>query len=385
MPTLDTTVPSDADSGRQWFATTHWSVVLAAKQGDASEAAAALEKLCRTYWPPLYAYIRRDGHDATEAQDLTQEFFARLLARDYLQHLHHQEGKFRSFLLAYLKNFLSEQRRKAGAQKRGGGCVFVSLNEPIGEEGYLLEPVDELTPDQVFERRWAQAVLQTALDRLREEYAARGQAALFERLQDYQPREPGGRSYAQLGDELGMTEAAVKSAVQRMRQRHRELLREEIAQTVTRPEEIEEELRHFRAVLGRERAADPDVPDFLRNFRPFFVLYQTDGIAQRENQETHARHQALRGMRGAFAGVLAQGPVRPVRARWGARHDPRGKPGPSAGSADHSQPASSHRHRARRVRHWDRSATTISWTRLRGAAWASFTRPGKGSSDASWR
>lgn len=211
----------------------------------------AMERLCRTYWPPLYAYIRRDGHDATEAEDLTQEFFARLLARDYLQRLHHQEGKFRSFLLAYLKNFLSEQRRKAGAQKRGGGQAFVSLDATVGEQGYHLEPVDELTPDQVFERRWAQAVMQTALDRLREEYAVRGQTALFLRLQDYQPREPGGKSYVQLGDELGMTEAAVKSAVQRMRQRHRELLREEVAQTVARPEEVEEELRHFRTLLGR--------------------------------------------------------------------------------------------------------------------------------------
>jgi RNA polymerase sigma-70 factor (ECF subfamily) len=242
-----------ATGGPQWFATTHWSVVLAAKQSDSPQAAAALEKLCRAYWRPLYAYIRRDGHDATDAQDLTQEFFARLLARDYLQQLRHQEGRFRSFLLAYLKNFLSEQRRKVGAQKRGGGCVFVSLDEPAGEDGYLLEPVDELTPEQVFERRWAQAVMQRALDRLRQEFVARDQGALFDLLQDYQPREPGGRSYAQLGGELGMTEAAVKSAVQRMRQRHRELLREEIAQTVTRPEEIEEELRHFRAVLGRAR------------------------------------------------------------------------------------------------------------------------------------
>jgi RNA polymerase sigma factor (sigma-70 family) len=226
---------------------------LAAKQSDSAHAAAALEKLCRAYWRPLYAYIRRDGHDLTEAQDLTQAFFARLLARDYLQHLRHQEGKFRSFLLAYLKNFLLEQRRKDGAQKRGGNRVFVSLDEPVGEEGYLLEPVDELTPDQVFERRWAQAVMQRAVDHLREEFVARGQRALFELLQDYQPREPGGRSYAELGGELGMTEAAVKSSVQRMRQRHRELLREEIAQTVTRPEEIEEELRHFRTVLGRTR------------------------------------------------------------------------------------------------------------------------------------
>jgi RNA polymerase sigma factor (sigma-70 family) len=244
----------DAASGKaQWFATTHWSVVLAAKQSDPSEAAAALESLCRAYWPPLYAYIRRDGHDVTEAQDLTQEFFARLLARDYLHHLHHQEGKFRSFLLAYLKNFLSEQRRKAGAQKRGGGYVIVSMDGPAGEGGYLLEPVDEMTPDQVFERRWAQAVMQAAVDRLRQEYAARGQAALFETLQDYQPRDPGGQSYAQLGAEFGMTEAAVKSAVQRLRQRHRELLREEIAHTVTCPDEIEEELRYFRMLLSRAR------------------------------------------------------------------------------------------------------------------------------------
>ena len=233
------------------FVTTHWSVVLAARTGESQQADQALEKLCRTYWPPLYAYIRRDGHNPPEAQDLTQEFFARLLAREYLQKLHHQEGKFRSFLLAYVKNFLLEQGRRGRAQKRGGGCEFISLNQPIGEEGYLLEPVDELTPIEVFDRRWAQGILRTALDRLRQEYATRGQAALFDVLQDYQPREPGGRSYAQLGEDLGMTEAAVKGAVHQMRQRHGELLREEIAQTVTRPEEINEELRHFRALLGK--------------------------------------------------------------------------------------------------------------------------------------
>ena len=237
----------------QWFATTHWSVVLAAREGDSPGASDALNDLCRAYWPPLYSYIRREGHDVAEAQDLTQEFFGRLLAKDYLQYLHHREGKFRSFLLVCLKNFLSEQRRRARAQKRGGRYVFISLNEPDGEDGYLLEPVDELTPDQVFERRWAQTILQVALRRLREEYEARGQRASFDLLQDYQPREPGGRSYAQMGAKLGLTEAAVKSAVQRMRQRHRELLREEIAHTVTRPDEIDEELRHFRALLDRER------------------------------------------------------------------------------------------------------------------------------------
>lgn len=234
-----------------WFATTHWSVVLAAKSGDSPQTSEALEKLCRAYWPPLYAYIRRSGHDPAEAQDLTQEFFARLLAREYLQRLRHQEGKFRSFLLAYVKNFLSEQRRRGRAQKRGGGCEFISLSQPVGEAGYLLEPVDELTPVEVFDRRWARRILENALDRLRQEYAARGQTALFDLLQNYQPRAPGGRSYAQVGEELGMTEAAIKGAVHRMRQRHGELLREEIAQTVTRPEEINEELRHFRALLGQ--------------------------------------------------------------------------------------------------------------------------------------
>jgi RNA polymerase sigma factor (sigma-70 family) len=229
-------------------------VVLAARTGTSEEADQALEKLCRTYWPPLYAYIRRAGHDRTEAQDLTQDFFARLLQRDYLQELHHQDGKFRSFLLAYLKNFLFEQRRKGRAQKRGGGCVVISLNEPLEEDGFLLEPVDELTPDEVFARRWAQAIMQAVLNRLRREYVDRGRSALFDVLQEYQPHEAGGQTYAEVGKDFSMTEAAVKSAVQRLRQRHGELLREEIGQTVTRPEEIEEELRYFIAVLGRVRA-----------------------------------------------------------------------------------------------------------------------------------
>ena len=124
------------------FTTTHWSVVLAAKGGASASGDEALEKLCRAYWPPLYAYIRREGHDATEAQDLTQEFFARMLEKDFLDHLHHQQGKFRSFLLTFLKHFLCEQRRKAGTQKRGGGQVIVSLDAIAGQDGYLLEPVD---------------------------------------------------------------------------------------------------------------------------------------------------------------------------------------------------------------------------------------------------
>ena len=238
-------------SAPQWFATTHWSVVLAAKQGNSSEASAALEKLCRAYWPPLYAYIRRQGHGVAEAQDLTQEFFARLLERDYLARLDQQQGKFRSFLLAFVKHFLSEQREKAGAQKRGGGQTLLSLDAGEGEEGYVSEPVDELTPEQIFERRWVQTLLQRAFDRLTAEYVRANQAALFAALIDFQPRQSGSLTYAQLGAHLGTTEAAVKSAMQRMRERHREILREVIAQTVSSAKEVEEEIRHMREVLNR--------------------------------------------------------------------------------------------------------------------------------------
>jgi RNA polymerase sigma-70 factor (ECF subfamily) len=225
-------------------------VVLAAREGDSATASEALEKLCRSYWPPLYAFIRREGYGEAEAKDLTQEFFVRLIHRDFLQRLRHQEGKFRSFLLTVLKNFLLEQRGKAGAQKRGGGKIIVSLEQVMEEGSFLNEPVDAYTPDQVFERRWAQTIFQAALQRLRDEYAAAGKAEFYDLLKDSQPRGEGHLSYVQIGARFNMTEAAVKSAVQRMRARHRELLRQEIANTVTRPDEIEEEIRHLREVLS---------------------------------------------------------------------------------------------------------------------------------------
>jgi len=248
---MSSPVLDHAAGSAQWFATTHWSVVLAAKGGASASVDEALEKLCRAYWPPLYAYIRREGHDATEAQDLTQEFFARLLERDYLGRLDPQRGKFRSFLLAYAKHFLAEHREKARAQKRGGGQALLSLDAGEGEEGYLSEPVDELTPEQIFERRWVQTLLQRAFDRLAAEYVTVDQAALFEALKDFQPRQPGSQTYAQIAAGLGTTEAAVKSAMQRLRQRHREILRDVIAQTVSSASEVEEEIRHMRAVLNR--------------------------------------------------------------------------------------------------------------------------------------
>jgi RNA polymerase sigma factor (sigma-70 family) len=247
MPRLVPGTPTHA----QWFVTTHWSVVLAAQDGGSPEASAALNDLCRAYWPPLYSYIRRRGHDVAEAEDLTQEFFARLLERDYLARLDHRRGKFRSFLLAYLKHFLSEQREKARAQKRGGGIKLLSLDASTGEEGYCAEPADQLTPEQIFERCWVQTLLQRALDRLAGEYVNSGKTALFEALKDFQPRQPGSLSYAQIAADLGTSEAAIKSAMQRLRQRHRELLREEIAQTVSSANEVEEEIRHMREVLNR--------------------------------------------------------------------------------------------------------------------------------------
>ena len=242
--------PRTETSKGKWFASTHWSVVLAAKEGDAETANAALEQLCRTYWPPLYAFIRRQGYGEDEAKDLTQEFFLRLISRGFIQRLRHQQGRFRSFLLTLLKYFLLEHRGRAGAQKRGGGKTILSLEEMREEDSYLHEPVDHLSPDHVFERRWAQTILQLALERLREEYVRAGKTEFFDLLKDFQPREVGAPSYTEIGARFGMTEAAIKSAVQRMRTRHCEIVREEIAKTVTQPVEIEEEIRHLRQVLS---------------------------------------------------------------------------------------------------------------------------------------
>jgi RNA polymerase sigma-70 factor (ECF subfamily) len=250
MSTPSPDVESWPASARQ-FATTHWTTVLQARDGHSPEAAESLEKLCRTYWPPLYAFVRREGHAPPEAQDLTQAFFARMLERNYLSRLEHQQGRFRSFLLTFLKHFLAEQRGRARAQKRGGGQSLVSIDQFTEEERQLLEPADPNTPDQVYERRWAETVLRRALDRLQGEYEQAGQSALFERLKVFQPRDPAGLSQAEIGRQLGMSEVAVKSAFQRLRRRHSEILREEIAHTVTRPEEIDEEIRHLRKVLAR--------------------------------------------------------------------------------------------------------------------------------------
>lgn len=234
----------------QCFATTHWSVVLAAGDSSAPGAKEALERLCRTYWYPLYAFARRQGHSPHDAQDLTQEFFAWLLESKHLRVADSERGKFRSFLLGMLKNFLSDERKRAQAQKRGGGQALISLDAASAEERFDLEPATDLTPEIIFDRRWAWTVMEQTVARLREEYVSAGRAELFEELKHFQPGEEAGQSYAEVAARLGLTESAVKSAIWRLRQRHRDLLREEIAHTVATPADVDEEVRYLVAVLG---------------------------------------------------------------------------------------------------------------------------------------
>jgi RNA polymerase sigma-70 factor (ECF subfamily) len=208
-----------------------------------------LETLCRAYWYPLYAYVRRKGHDAAAAQDLTQEFFARLLARNYLRVADRNRGKFRSFLLGSLEHFLAREWTKAHAQKRGGGQAILSLDEAGAEDRYLLEPAHELTPEKIFDRRWATTLLDQAMSRLREECMANNKGELFGKVESLLSGEKGEVGYADLAASLQISEGALKVTVHRLRQRYGELVRAEVAQTVTTAEEADEELRHLFAVL----------------------------------------------------------------------------------------------------------------------------------------
>ena len=234
------------------FNTTHWSVVLAAGHSSAPGATEALEKLCHAYWYPLYAYLRRSGRDTHDAQDLTQAFFARLIEKKDFALADRDKGKFRFYLLGALKHFLADQHDKATALKRGGGQTFVSFDAHTAEQRYHLEPVDEATPDKLFERRWALTLLDQALARLRQECAAAGKAQLYEELETFLTGAPNEASYAEIAARPGTTESAVKSALHRLRQRHRELIREEVAATVSTAAEVEEEIRHLIAVLARQ-------------------------------------------------------------------------------------------------------------------------------------
>lgn len=232
------------------FATTHWSVVLAAGQSDDAQASAALEQLCRTYWYPLYAYVRRQGRSPEDAQDLTQDFFAHLLAKGFLRGAVPERGKFRSFLLTSLRHFLVDQHRRADAAKRGGGHRTLSLDAGQAEERFRLEPQHELTPEKRYEREWAMTLLDRAQSRLREEYSAAGKADLYERLRRFPLTEKSDRSFQQAASELAMTVSALKSVVHRLRARYRQLVREEVAHTVADPAELNEEARHLIAAVS---------------------------------------------------------------------------------------------------------------------------------------
>ncbi len=234
-------------AGLARFTTTHWSMVLeAAQNGGASNAMA---QLCRTYWYPLYAYVRRKGYDAANAQDLTQEFFARLLARNYLNVADRNKGKFRSFLLGSMEHFLARQWTKAHAQKRGGGQSVFSLDALNPESRYRMEPVNDLTAERIFERRWATTLLEEAMARLGAECVTSKKGDLFAKLQPLLSGDNGDLSYGEVGASLNMSAGAIKVAIHRLRQRFGELIREEIAQTVATPEQVDEELRYLVALL----------------------------------------------------------------------------------------------------------------------------------------
>lgn len=229
------------------FAATRWTVVLAAGRETSPQAGRALEELCRTYWYPLYAYVRRRGFEAHEAEDLTQEFFARLLAKNYLVDVDREKGKFRSFLLASLKHFLANEWDRAQAKKRGGGHTIISLD---AETRYRQEPKDELSADKLLDRQWAIALLDQVLARLGAEYAEAGKSEVFEQLKDSLTGTRDSIPYAAIAAKLDTTEGAVKVAVHRLRQRYRKLLREEIAHTVASPAEIDDEIRHLFAAFS---------------------------------------------------------------------------------------------------------------------------------------
>jgi RNA polymerase sigma factor (sigma-70 family) len=249
MPVSDDP-PSSPHPGR--FATTRWTLVVAAGAQTRPESRAALAQLCETYWYPVYAYVRRRGHSADDAADLTQAFFAELLEKQSLAAADRDRGRFRAFLLTVLKRFLGHERDRARAQKRGGGRRVVSLDISAAEGRYQLEPAHDATPDRLFERRWALTLLEQVLARLADDYAARGKSDLFEHLKVFLTGSSGAPPYAEVAAGLGMTESAVKVAVHRLRQRYRDLLHEEIAATIAGPEDVGDELSRLMAALSAE-------------------------------------------------------------------------------------------------------------------------------------
>ena len=234
-----TSVPRDI------FVTTRWTVVLAAGRKATPQAAHALEELCRTYWFPLYAYVRRRGHAKADAEDLTQAFFARFLEKNYLASFTAERGRFRAFLLASLKNFLANEWDKSQRLKRGGGAAHLSLDWESADTKFQFQvaATNEPSPDKVFDREWAVALLAHVLERLRKECEAEGKSRQFDQLKIFLTAGKGAVPHADVARSLGVDEAAVRVAVHRLRKRYRELLRDDIAQTLADPAQVDEEMR----------------------------------------------------------------------------------------------------------------------------------------------
>jgi RNA polymerase sigma factor (sigma-70 family) len=245
--------PAASDSlapGAVNFALTRWTVVLAAGRTESTHARDALEQLCSTYWSPIYAFVRRQGYSPPDAQDLTQEFFSRLLEKRFLDDVNPAKGRFRSFLLASLKHFLANEWDKAKRQKRGGGQIPLSIDAQSVEGRCGIELIEHLTPEKLFDRSWAIALLHRVMERLREEYVRAGKTSVFEQLKSTLTGERRSVPYTDIAAFLNTSEGAVKVAVHRLRQRYRELLRAEIADTVAGPEDVEEEVRSLFAALA---------------------------------------------------------------------------------------------------------------------------------------
>jgi RNA polymerase sigma factor (sigma-70 family) len=246
VTSLTATGSASADAGL--FTTTNWSVVLEA-QRESPAAQEALEKLCRTYWRPVYSFVKRQGAGTEAAEDLTQGFFALLLERRDFDAVRREKGRLRSYLLTSLKHFLASEQRRAMAAKRGKGQRLVPLDELSANERIEMEPADSLSADRLYERRWAVTLMEQVLNRLKDEYRAAGNAVVFDSLKQLLPDEPGAPSRAEIAAQLGMTENALRQAFHRFRHRYQVLLREEIAHTVAIASDIEDELRHLISVL----------------------------------------------------------------------------------------------------------------------------------------
>ncbi|MCX6924018.1 MAG: sigma-70 family RNA polymerase sigma factor [Verrucomicrobia bacterium] len=239
-----TPVPADI------FATTHWTVVVAAGRRTTPQSEQALEELCRTYWFPLYAFVRRRGHSPPDAQDLTQEFFARLLAKHWIESADREKGRFRTFLLTAMSRFLANEWDRAATQKRGGHAAHLPLDTETAETRYEADAALTLSPDRLYDRQWAMTLLDRALTRLRTEYERAGKTKEFAVLSPFLTAERGEIPYAAVAKQIGTSETTARQAVHRVRKRFREVFREKITQTVASPEEAEVEIRHLLAALS---------------------------------------------------------------------------------------------------------------------------------------